>query len=58
MNLTTQQFLADLQKNLEEWEPYTERLPAEKLQQVLNKATLSLTRALYDVVNELQREQE
>ena len=53
-----QQFVDDLVRNLEEWAPYTQRLPREKLQAALNKASLYLTRELCEVVNDHQRRNE
>ena len=39
----------------EEWQPYTQRLPREKLQAALNKSSLYLTRELSSAVNDHQR---
>ena len=50
-----QQFIDDITLNLEEWQPYTQRLPREKLQAALNKASLYLTRELSSAVNDYQR---
>ena len=50
-----QQFIDDITRNLEEWQPYMQRLPREKLQAALNKASLYLTRELSSAVNDYQR---
>ena len=58
MGTPVEQFIDDTRLALHEWEPYIERLPAEKLQYIFNRATLSLIRELATAVNELQREEE
>jgi hypothetical protein len=55
LDTDAQQFLEDIARNLEEWAPYTQRLPREKLQAALNKASLYLTRELSSAVNDYQR---
>ena len=58
MRTPVEQFIDDTRRALQEWEPYIERLPAHKLQAILNRAQLSLIRELASAVNELQRDEE
>ena len=58
MRTPVEQFIDDTRRALQEWEPYIERLPAHKLQAILNRAQLSLIRELATAVNELQRDEE
>lgn len=58
MRTPVEQFIDDARLALHEWEPYIERLPAHKLQAILNRAQLSLIRELATAVNELQRDEE
>ena len=54
---TTLQFIEDITRTLEGWQPYTQRLPREKLQAALNKASLYLTRELSTAVLDHRREE-